>query len=266
MGETSEEGKKVEEPKKMNEEQTEINLEADLHTHTVASGHAFGTVREMALAAPKGLHMIAVTDHGPAFPGGPGLPYFHHLRGLPERIGGVEVLKGVEANIVDADGHLDLPPAFLATLDLVVAGFHEGTGFQSGSVEDNTRAMILAIRNPFVHVIAHPCNPLYPVEMEKIVLAARAAGCALEINNASLTFSRPGSGPRCEYLARLAARAGALVSIASDAHSPFSVGECGKALIVSQRAGIRPENVINGRTATVREFLRRTRQRIRQIS
>jgi len=244
-----------------------MHLEADLHTHTVASGHAFGTVRETALlAAQKRLKMIAVTDHGPAFPGGPGLPYFHHLRGVPGRICGVEVLKGVEANIIDADGRLDLPPDLLATLDLVVAGFHEGTGYQGGSVEQNTRAMIAAIHNPLVHVIAHPGNPLYPVETEKVVLAARALGCALEINNASLTLSRPGSGPRCEYLARLAARTGTLVSIASDTHNGFSVGDCEQAVLMAERAGIRPENVINSSAATVREFLQRARQRIRKIS
>ena len=36
----------------------------DLHTHTLASGHAYGTVRENALAASeKGLIGMGVTEH-----------------------------------------------------------------------------------------------------------------------------------------------------------------------------------------------------------
>jgi len=242
-------------------------LEADLHTHTLASGHAFSTVREMAqYAAQKRLKMIALTDHGVNMPGGPDEYYFSQLRGLPDRICGVEVLKGVEANIIDVYGNLDMSPEILENLDLVVAGFHDGTGYQAGSVEQNTRALIAAIQNPLVHIIAHPGNPVFPVEMEKVVLAARAAGKALEINNNSFTFSRPGSGPRCEYMAKLVAKSGTLVSIASDAHNCFAVGSCEHAVQAAERAGIRPENVLNSSAEMVREFLRRMRQRIRKIS
>jgi len=48
-----------------------MRLLADLHTHTVASGHAFSTITELATAAAgKGLELIAFTDHGPSVPGG----------------------------------------------------------------------------------------------------------------------------------------------------------------------------------------------------
>lgn len=54
-----------------------MNLLADLHTHTVANGHAFSTVKEMAeAAAGRGLKMIGVTDHGINMPGGPHEYYF----------------------------------------------------------------------------------------------------------------------------------------------------------------------------------------------
>ena len=37
----------------------EYNFEADLHTHTIASGHAYNTIREMArAAADKGLKAL----------------------------------------------------------------------------------------------------------------------------------------------------------------------------------------------------------------
>ena len=43
---------------------------ADVHMHSVMSGHAFGTIRELAAeAAARGLKLIGVTEHGPGIPG-----------------------------------------------------------------------------------------------------------------------------------------------------------------------------------------------------
>ena len=43
---------------------------ADVHTHSLMSGHAFGTIREMAAAASEqGLELLGVTEHGPGIPG-----------------------------------------------------------------------------------------------------------------------------------------------------------------------------------------------------
>ena len=81
-----------------------MKLVADLHTHTVASGHAYCSVNEMAQAAADvGLEMIAITDHGPNMPGGPHLYHFGNIHVVPSVIAGARVLKGVEANIAGPD-------------------------------------------------------------------------------------------------------------------------------------------------------------------
>ena len=184
-------------------------LEADLHLHTLASGHAYSTVKEMVLAAKeKGLKMIALTDHGPRMPGGPHLYHFTNLAALPRVMEGIEVLRGVEANILDANGTLDLPDSVLQDLDIVLAGLHRGTGFDGASSEEYTKAAIEALKHPRVHLIVHPGNPEFPIDLERLVLAAAGLGKALEINNSSLSISRPGSLPRCRQLARLAKRYG----------------------------------------------------------
>ncbi|HBV97106.1 MAG: hydrolase [Peptococcaceae bacterium BICA1-7] len=233
-----------------------MKIEADLHTHSVASGHAFSTLNEMAQQASlRGLKMIALTDHGINMPGGPHPYYFSQIMGLPENIGEVDLLKGVEANIIDPEGNLDMPVQLLERLDIVLAGFHCDTGYPAGSVDQNTMALMAAIRNPFVHIISHPGNPEYPVDLEKVVQAAKMAGKALEINNNSFSLSRPGSPPRCMQMARLAARAGILVSINSDAHSCFSVGIFDHAVEVAVRAGIKPEKVLNTSAAFIKEYI-----------
>ena len=101
-----------------------MNLIADMHCHTVASGHAYSTVQEIAReASNKGLEMVAITDHGPSMPGGPHCYHFGNLRALPSEIYGVKILKGVEANIIDYDGNIDLPERYLDILDIVCSRF-----------------------------------------------------------------------------------------------------------------------------------------------
>jgi putative hydrolase len=244
-----------------------MRLEADLHMHTVASGHAYSTVKEMAeAAAVRGLQLIGITDHGVNMPGGPHLYYFGNLKAIPERIAGVEILKGVEANIIDEAGTLDLPERLLTKLDLVLAGLHADTGYEGNTVEANTRAMIAAINNPYVHIIAHPGNPAYPVNAEMVVQAAKAAGKVLEINDSSLRSSRPGSGPRCQLFAALARRYGLTVAVNSDAHFYTAVGQCAQAMDLVLDAGISSEQVLNVSAARVKGYLLRQRARLEGFS
>ena len=98
---------------------------ADLHVHTVASGHAYSTVAEIArVAADKGLALIALTDHGPAMPGGPHAYHFSNQTAIPDVIYGLRVLKGIEANVMDRRGRLDLDEFRLSKLDIVAVGLH----------------------------------------------------------------------------------------------------------------------------------------------
>ena len=83
---------------------------ADLHCHTVASTHAYSTVTELArAAAEQRLLAIACTDHGPGAPDAPHLWHFGNMDVLPPSIEGVRVLHGMEANVMDFSGRLDLP-------------------------------------------------------------------------------------------------------------------------------------------------------------
>ena len=57
-----------------------MRVEIDTHTHTLASGHAYNTLNEMAqAAADKGLKGLAITEHAPEMPGTCHLFYFQNL-------------------------------------------------------------------------------------------------------------------------------------------------------------------------------------------
>lgn len=234
-----------------------MQIIADLHTHTIASGHAYSTVNELAAAAAaKGLQALAITDHGPALPGGPHLYHFGAMRFIPREINGVTILLGCEANILNLEGEIDIPDTYLSRLDFIMAGFHEDCGFDSQGMVRNTQALANAMESMRLHAISHPGNPLFPVDYEEIVKIAVRTGTALEINNSSFGMSRCGSRPNCENLARLIARHGALVAVGSDAHIAQNVGIFDQALAVIAEAGISEAQVVNNSPERLLDFLR----------
>ncbi len=233
---------------------------ADLHTHTVASGHAYSTIDEIAQAAArKGLLMVAITDHGPSLPGGPHRYHFGNLEILPRQLYGVKLLYGVEANIIDEAGQLDLPENYLQNMDLVWASMHPYC-FEPAEEAVNTKAMIGALKKPSVDGIAHPGNPEFPVMAEKLVEKAWEEGKVLEINNSSFKV-RSGSEENCRKIARLSRDAGVKMVVNSDAHFHDAVGEWQKALTLLGELNV-PENlVINTRQEEIINFLNRRRER-----
>ncbi len=228
---------------------------ADLHVHSIASGHAYSTIGEIAQeAARKGLQMVAITDHGPALPGGPHPYHFAALRFVPEHLHGVRMLRGIEANIL-GEGRLDLDATVLDRLDLVMAGFHEECGFDGRGAEENTRTLLAVMEHPRVKVISHPGNPNFPVDYRAMVQKSVATGTALEINNSSFVISRKGSCGNCREIIRLCAELGAPVTVGSDAHIAQGVGEFEVALRELVAQGVRWEQVVNREVATVLAFL-----------
>ena len=88
-------------------EKQEMRVEIDTHTHTLASGHAYNTLNEMAqAAADKGLKGLAITEHAPEMPGTCHLFYFQNLRIVPRKKYGIELLLGTELNIMNARGSI----------------------------------------------------------------------------------------------------------------------------------------------------------------
>ena len=79
-----------------------MNFELDMHTHTIASGHAYGTITEMAKeAAVRGLKLLGITEHTHHMPGTCNDLYFVNLRVVPREMYGVRLMLGAELNIMD---------------------------------------------------------------------------------------------------------------------------------------------------------------------
>lgn len=241
-----------------------IKLEADLHVHTVASGHAYSTVEEITKgAAKRGLKMVALTDHGPALPGGAHRYHFWNLRIMPAELNGVHILKGIEANVTNANGDLDLPEDYLEPLELVHAGFHPNCGYVSGSVAQNTEALCRAMDNPLLDFIVHPGNAKFPIDPETLVEAAVEKGIPIEINNSSFlpTTSRPEAYDYDLTIAELIREKRSHVIISSDAHIYTQVGVFDQALELVALAGITEDQIVNTSAQKVQDYLASRRAR-----
>jgi putative hydrolase len=233
-----------------------VKIIADLHLHTVASGHAFSTIEEyLNAASAQKLKVIAITDHGPAMPGGAHLYHFSNLKMLPCRSRGILMLRGIEANIINDKGDLDLPDGELKSLEIVLAAFHIRCGYQVGDKEKNTRVLKRAMAHPHVNVLAHPGNVHFPVNIKEIVGYARECGVLIEINNATFTgWPRQGSYNNCLEFAREVKRQNWYVCLGSDSHFTDTVGKLSAAVELVKEAGIKPDHVINSSVELVEEW------------
>ena len=199
----------------------------DVHTHTVASGHAYSTIQEMAqAAAEKGVQVLGITEHGPSIPGTCGLLYFKNMFVVPRRMYGIRLLMGCEINILDTQGRLDLNDEYLDRLDIGIAGIHL-VCWQGGTKAENTRGMINVIRHPKVHIISHPGDGSAELDFEPLVLAAKESHTLLEVNNHSLAPQRHRTIARDNNLEilRLCKKHHVSTILGSDAHVSFQIAD-----------------------------------------
>ncbi len=227
----------------------------DTHVHTISSGHAYSTLSDYVEEAKiKGLKMFALTDHAPKMPGASHWYHIANQRVIPSVIDGIEILKGVEVNIMDYDGKLDLPDKLLCKLDLVIASLH-GPCIKPGTKEENTNALINVMKNQNVDIIGHAGNPDYEIDIEKFVKAAKKYNCAIEINNSSDNLTRFGSNKNCVKIAEYAKEYGVYITTGSDAHYKTYLGDFAEIEKIFEEVGIDDEFVLTTSIDKLKKYL-----------
>ena len=229
----------------------------DLHTHTIVSGHAYNTRNEMINAASeKGLEIYAITEHGPSLPGSCSRMYFMNYRVLPRNYEKMTVLYGAELNILDYEGHVDLPESILKEMDLALAGIHTPC-YEAGNVEENTNAYIEAMKNPYINIIAHPDDERFPINYEMLVKAAKEHHVILEVNNASLSPKSFRGNPREKYseMLKLCIEHQVPIVMDSDSHVDVMVGNHKYAQEMLDKVNFPEELVINFHSEMLKEYI-----------
>lgn len=231
----------------------------DTHTHTVASGHAYGTVTEMAKAASEaGLRLLAVTDHAPKLPGAPHEMYFRNFKVIDREMFGVKLLMGVELNIIDHRGTVDMEEGLLRKMDLCIASLHT-VCLRPGTKAENTRTLLRAMENPYVRIIGHPDDGRYDIDYEALVKGARARKVLIELNNSSLTAGacRKNSLSNLKKILGLCERYGQEVIVNTDSHFPSSVGRFDEARALLEEIGFPEELIVNTDLERFQKYIRK---------
>src|SRR5688500_5265150 len=229
---------------------TPDDVRGDTHTHSDWTD-GVDSIEVMARAARDlGHEYIVLTDHSPSLGVARGLTpaRVDERRVEIARVNGelapFRVLHGTELEI-RADATLDYPDEMLARFDVVIASIHTG---RNQPAEQLTPRALTAIENPHVDILAHPSgrivnrrDPL-PLDWARLFAAAAEHGTALEINGS----------PRLDLddpLARAAGRAGARLTLASDAHRTEELGQQRHAVDLARRAWLSADQLLATRSA-----------------
>ena len=224
------------------------DIKADLQMHSNWSDGKL-TMLEMAKAArARGMKVIAFTDHSVSLGVTGGLSMERHaeqqveIEAAQRELGdSIRILHASEVEI-KADGTLDYPNEFLATLNLVLASLHTSLRQPREKV---TERLLNAIRNPHVDIIGHPTGRLIPdregadLDMDAVLKAAAKSGVALEIN------AHPARLDLEDIYARRAKEMGIPISINTDAHSEADMDMRFYGVAIARRAWLTAEDVIN---------------------
>ncbi len=224
------------------------DIKADLQTHSNWSDGKL-TMLEMAQAAAKrGMKVIAFTDHSVSLGVTGGLSMERHkqqaaeIRKAQKKLGEKILILHASEVEIKADGTLDYPDEFLASLDLVLASLHTSLRQPREKV---TERMLSAVNNPQVDIIGHPTGRLFPdregadLDMDAVLKAAARSGVALEIN------AHPARLDLDDVYARRAKEMGIPISINTDSHSEADFDLLFYGVAIARRAWLEKGDVIN---------------------
>lgn len=235
----------------------------DIHTHTTYS-HGKGSIADNAAAAAAcGLKLLGIADHGPGH-----ISYGMDINKLPQMrkdiedakalYPGLDIQLGVEANIVNFSGKIDVSREDAELFDYIIAGYHyayfgekpahglavcvsgwlsdHGLPTSAGRRAQNTELIISALWENNIKVLTHPGDKM-PVNIEAIARTCEERGTILEINDhhTHLTTEEIKAVQKfnVEFI------------LSSDAHVPANVGRVEGALARAEEAGLDLSRIVN---------------------
>lgn len=232
-------------------------LKIDLHIHTLHSGHAYGSFYDVVNEAKKKkMSMIAITDHGPEVIGTASWLHFNMGYRKPE-YKNLKILWGCEANVIDANGNIDLDSNMQQKLDIILVGFHDVSKYKDAGLIGNTKAVINMLKNPNVDILTHPTNPQFSYDYEKVFEAALDNNVLLELNLSYLTVADKEKLKLFKKMIDMTRAAGKKVIVNSDAHFIHEIGDDKILKKYWTELGLTKDIIINNYPNELMKFLKK---------
>lgn len=236
------------------------DIRGDLHMHTTWSDGAHSIDEMINACRDRGYEYMVITDHSQYLKVANGLTPERlieqnaKLREANKRYDGIEVMSGTEMDILP-DGSLDFDDEVLAQLDFVIASIH--SSFQQPQEQIMAR-ILTAMKNPYVHMIAHPTGRIvgkrdgYNPDVERILDWAKEYGKIVELNASPYRLDLA-----VEWLV-MAQEKGVPVAINTDAHAIEGLEVMTTGVRHAQKAWLNKDNVVNTwPIEKLRDFLKR---------
>ncbi len=238
----------------------------DMHVHSIRSQCGTMTYGEIvARAVTLGMRSVAITDHALAFH--TNRFQFHILvKRFPDTVDGIRVYRGIEANVVDEAGTLDLPDELVDRFDWIALGMHPVEGCLRGRDRETTTAALLAAleRHPWIDVVVHPTQRTHDLDFDRVLPALAGHGIAMEINDCGHRYGKADPDRTADVLRR-GVSAGVAVVASSDAHVFHELGEDSSIRDVFRRAQLDPALAVNADGERLRAFVAQ-RQALRRAA
>jgi DNA polymerase (family 10) len=223
------------------------DIRGDLQVHTKASDGKFSADEMAEGASARGYDYLAITDHSKRVTMARGLDekrlgkQIDEIDTLNEKMKGFRILKSCEVDILE-DGSLDLEDGILKELDLVICAVHYYTNL---SEKKQTERIIRAMDNQYFNILAHPTGRLlgsrapYPLDIERVMKAAKERGCYLEIN------ADPERLDLHDIHCKMAKEIGLKIPISTDAHTVSGLDHMRLGVAQARRGWLSADDVLN---------------------
>lgn len=224
------------------------DIKSNLHMHSTYSDGKLSMLDMAKAAIKRGLKVIVFSDHSVSLGVANGLSIERHkqqaaeIKKLQKQFGDELIILHSSEVEIKADGSLDYPDDFLASLDIVVASLHSSLRQPREKI---TERLLQAVNNPHVDIIGHPTGREIPdregadLDMEVILQAAAKSGVAMEISASPYRLDLD------DMHARRARELGVLLTINTDAHAEEDYDLLHYGVAIARRAGVTKNDVIN---------------------
>jgi putative hydrolase len=191
-----------------------VNRESDLHTHSLQFSDGLNTIDELVqMAGRLGLKKLAIADHSDARTFLPVITYRVLLGRYANVLNDVEVIFGVEGDLLNDDGDVCTTIQKIESEFLLLSA-HPDTF--KGNPERITDAYLKALEKHHeeIQFICHPCAYFTHTDIERLTKAANDYGIPVEVNTSNLASGRTDMA-KLDVMVTLADQ----IVVNSDAHS-----------------------------------------------
>ena len=233
------------------------DIKGDLHLHCIpdfkpSHDPGISTMEEIVeKAANLGYEYVCMGNHNPSVSQHKPKDVLKIIRDKSAKIEqlnttigkkrGIKILNSLEIDLL-ASNKLALENDALELLDVVVVGIHSSMGMLQ---EEMTERLLVAIENPYVHIISHPTGRLlleregYELDWDRIFEACKKYGKILEINAQPKRLDLP------DTLVREAVKKGVKLAINTDAHYVDDMDLMRFGVSVARRGWAEKRDIVN---------------------